>query len=190
MQYAVIHICSHTGLSSPLCNCAPYWFYVFIAQAYQITTCKYLSIWESRASRWVSKKKKVFKKAHFCRQKVKKAFPSPDLAMKICRKKQRYSLWSGLITSRQGFSQRFVFLSFFFLLENFHFGQDGTKWCDAPHRDVCGACERAFHAQLVIRGSSPGKFFCKYKLWEGHFRANLKATGKKGQKRLFTEIGK
>ena len=100
--------------------------------------------------------------------------------MKICRKMQRYSLWSGLIKSRQGFSQRFVFLSFFFLLENLYFGQDGKKWCDAPRRDVCGGCERASHATAGGPGVLPPEIFCKYKLWEGRFRANLKATGKKG----------
>ena len=121
-----------------------------------------LSLFHVQASRWVSKKKKVFKKAHFCRKEVEKGFQSPDLAMKICRKMHRYSLWSGLITSRHGFSQRFVFLTFFFLLEDFYFGQDDKKWCDTPHRDVCGGCERASHATAGgpgVRGSSPGKFF-------------------------------
>ena len=80
---------------------------------------------------------------------------------------QRYSLWSGLITSRQGFSQRFVFLSFFFLLENFYFGQDGKKCCDAPHRDVFGGCERASHATAGGPGVLPWEIFCKYELWEG-----------------------
>ena len=36
-------------------------------------------------------------------------------------------------------------------------------------------------------GGPPREIFCKHKLREGHFRANLKATGKK---RLFTEIWK
>ena len=40
-------------------------------------------------------------------------------------------------------------------------------------------------------GVLPREFFCKYKLWEGHYKAILKAPGKKkGWKRFFTEIGK
>ena len=40
--------------------------------------------------------------------------------------------------------------------------------------------------QLGVR-VLPQEIFCNCKLWEGHFRENLKATGKK---RLYTEIGK
>ena len=104
-------------------------------------------------------KKRFLKRLIFAEKKLKKGFQSLDLAMKICRKMQRYSLWSGLITSGQGFSQRFVFLSFFFLLEIFCYGQDGTKWCDALHRNVCGGCERASHATAGGPGVRPGKFF-------------------------------
>ena len=34
-------------------------------------------------------------------------------------------------------------------------------------------------------GGPPREIFCKHKLWEGHFRANLKATGKKRLKKAF-----
>ena len=44
--------------------------------------------------------------------------------------------------------------------------------------------------QVGVWGSFPRKLFCKYKLWEGHFRTILGALGKKGYKRLFIEIGK
>ena len=40
-------------------------------------------------------------------------------------------------------------------------------------------------------GGPPREFFCKYKLWEGHFKANLKATGKKAKKVFFLlKLGK
>ena len=113
----------------------------------------------AQASRWVSKKKKVFKKARFYRKRLKKICRSQDLASKICRQMQRYSLWSGLVTWRQGFSHRFVFLGFFFYLENFDVGQDGAKLCDAPRRTVCGGCGRAPHTTGGSPGSSPRSFF-------------------------------
>ena len=34
-------------------------------------------------------------------------------------------------------------------------------------------------------GGPPWEFFCKHKLWEGHFRANSKATGKQGKSEGF-----
>ena len=40
--------------------------------------------------------------------------------------------------------------------------------------------------QLGVRGP-PREIFCKHKLWEGHFRANLKATGKKKAKKGFLQ---
>ena len=47
------------------------------------------------------------------------------------------------------------------------------------HRDVCGGCERASHATAGGPGGFPREIICKYKLWEGHFKANLKAPGEK-----------
>ena len=94
-----------------------------------------------------------------------------------------------LVTWRQGFSQIFVFLGFFFLLENFYVGQDGAKWCDALQHAVCGGWGKAPHATGGGLGVLPQKFFCKYKLWDGHFRAISKSPWK-SLIRLFTEIGK
>ena len=49
----------------------------------------------------VSFKEKMFlKRLSFTEKKV---FQSEDLAIKICRQMQRYFLWSGLATWRQGF---------------------------------------------------------------------------------------
>ena len=133
----------------------------------QTSTSSFFSYVHIPASRWVSKKKKVFKKAHFYRKK--KFFQSEDLAIKICRQMQRYSLWSGLVTCRQ------FFLGFFYFLKNFYVGQDGAKWCDVPQR---GGCRRAPHATGGGPGVLPREIFGKNKLWEGNFKAILKTPGK------------
>ena len=134
------------------------------------------------------RKKRFLKRLIFTEKRLKKVCQSQDLAIKICRQMQRYSLWSGLVTWRQGFSQRFVFLGFFFFLENFDVGQDGAKRCDAPRRTVCGGCGRAPHATGGGRGVVSRQFFCKYKLWEGHYRAilnKIKGPRKKRLKKVF-----
>ena len=105
------------------------------------------------------RKKSFLKRLIFTEKGLKKFFQSQDLAIEICWQTQRYSLWSRLVTWRRGFSQRFVFLGFFFLLENFYVGQDGAKWCDAPRHAVCGGCGRAPHATGGGPGSSARKFF-------------------------------
>ena len=80
-----------------------------------------------------------FSKDSFLQKKsLKRGFQYHDLAIKICRQMQTYSLWTGLFTWRPGFKQIFVFLGIFFLLENFCAGQDGAKWGDAPQRIVKG----------------------------------------------------
>ena len=122
------------------------------------------------------RKKRFLKRLIFAEERLKKVFQSPDLAMKICRKMQRYSLWSGLITPRQGFSQRFVFLSYFFLLEIFYFGQDVTH-CTATY--VEGARGLPMR-QLGVRGSSRGKFFANKSSAKGILGQIYRPQGKKG----------
>ena len=106
------------------------------------------------------RKKRFIKRLIFTEKRLKNVFQSQDLAIKICRQMQRYSLWSGLDTWRQGFSQRFVFLGFFFLLENFCVGHDGANWCDAPWRAVGGGCGRAPYATGGGSGVLPREIFC------------------------------
>ena len=96
-------------------------------------------------------KKSFLKRLIFTEKRLKKVFQSQDLAIKICREMQRYSLWSGLVIWRQVFSQRFVFLGFFFFLENFYVGQDGAKWCDAPRRTVCGGFGRSSVGEIFLQ---------------------------------------
>ena len=63
---------------------------------------------------------------------------------------------------------------------------------DAMHHYVaptslCGACEGCkglSMPQVGVWGSCPRNFFCKYKLWEGHFWAILNAPEKKAKKAL------
>ena len=66
-----------------------------------------------------------------------------------------------------------------------------TRWHDVPQHGVRRVQEGSPCHRWGSRGPSPGNFFCKYKLWEGHFMVILRAPGeKKAKKRLFTEIGK
>ena len=46
-----------------------------------------------------------------------------------------------------------------------------------------------FMPQGEVWGSSSRNLFCKHKLWEGHFRAILKAPRKKAEKTFLKKIG-
>ena len=88
---------------------------------------------------------------------------------------QKHSLWSGLVTWRQGFSTRFVFLGFFFWKILMW---DKMVQNDVTRRDV-------LYVAGVVGLPMPQVGVRKYKLWEGHFRAIFKGPRKKRLKKIF-----
>ena len=86
-----------------------------------------------------------------------------------------------------GFQPEICNFRLFFLTGKFFVG---TRRHDAMQRAAMQHTRRVQEGSPCHRwgsgGPPPGKF-CKYKLWEGHFRVILKAPGKK---MAFTEIGK
>ena len=136
--------------------------------------------WDCRPPGEFQRKKSFLKRLIFTEKRLKKVCQSQDLAIKICRQIQKCSLWSGLVTLRQGFNQRFVFLGFFFFSGKFWCR---TRWCRMMWRASTYCMWREQKGSPChgwASGVLPGNFFCKYKLWEGHYRAILKAPGKKG----------
>ena len=72
-----------------------------------------------------------------------------------------------------------MFLGFYFLLENFSVGQDGTKRCNTSCVEGMGGLSMP---QVEVGGGSPWEFFfANLSSEKGIFRAILKAPWKKAK---------
>ena len=148
-------------------------------------------IWHLQAPRWVSTKKFFLKKAYLKKKKrLKKGFSVTRLSHWNVLTDSKARLMIRVSYMEPGFQPEICNFRLFFLTGKFFVG---TRRHEAMQRAAMQRTRRMQEGSPCHRwgsgGPPPGKF-CKYKLWEGHFRVILKAPGKKRLKKAFTEIGK